>query len=76
MSPISDATVNALIHPNRARDEQRDVAMFGAPALGLDRQPRHLQLQVVGQPEARVDVAPPRGAGLKAIEQFAARASE
>jgi hypothetical protein len=48
MSPISEATVNALIQPNPGHgDQQRDVAVVGAQALELDRQPGDLQLEVV-----------------------------
>jgi hypothetical protein len=66
MSPISEATVNALIHPNPER-----------PAAGCSDgrrpgAPRDLQLEVVDQPEADVDAAPPRVGDLKAVEQLAA----
>jgi hypothetical protein len=37
-----------------------DVAVIGALALELDRQPGDLQLEVVDELEAGVDVAPPR----------------
>jgi hypothetical protein len=61
MSPISEATVNALTQPEPGRgDQQRDVAVIGPLALELDRQPRDLQLEVIDQLEAGVDVAPPR----------------
>jgi hypothetical protein len=72
MSPISEATVNALIHPNPRRGHQQwDVAMVGTTLFELDRQPRDLQLEVVDQPEAHVDVAPPRIGDLQTIEQIA-----
>ena len=50
--------------------------MIGAPFLELDRQPRDLKLEVVAQPEADVDVAPPRVRDLQAVEPLAVGQTE
>jgi hypothetical protein len=50
--------------------------MVGALALELDGELRDLQLEVVDQPQADVDVAPPRVGDLKAVEQLAAGVTE
>jgi hypothetical protein len=34
--------------------------VIGAPFVELDGEPRDLQLEVIDQPQADVDVAPPR----------------
>ena len=46
--------------------------MIGALALELDGQPRDLQVEVVDQRQAGVDVAAPRIGDLQAVEQLAA----
>src|SRR3954452_15684748 len=57
-------------------DQQRDVAVIGALALELDGQPRDLQLEVVDQLEAGVDVAPPSVRERHAVKQLAASEAE
>ncbi|MEA2613358.1 MAG: hypothetical protein QOI52_1317 [Chloroflexota bacterium] len=53
MSPISEAH-GLGVDPSQAgsADQQRDVAVIGALALGLDGQVRDLQLEVIDQPQA------------------------
>jgi hypothetical protein len=46
--------------------------VVGALALELDRQPRDLQLEVVDELQADVDVASPRVGDGEALEQLAA----
>src|SRR3954449_9353616 len=57
-------------------DQQRDVAVIGALATHLDRQLGDLQLEVIDQLQARVDVAPPRIGDRHAVEQLAAGQAE
>jgi hypothetical protein len=77
MSPISEATVKALIQPNPGRGhEQRDVAVIGALTPELAGQPRDLQLEIVDQLQAGVDVAPPRVREREPIEQLTAGVAE
>jgi hypothetical protein len=50
--------------------------MIGAHPLELDGQPGDLQLEVVDQAQARVDVASPRVGNLQAVEQLATGVTE
>ena len=50
--------------------------MIGALALELARQPRDLQLEVVDQLQAGIDVAPPRVREGEPIEQLTAGVAE
>ena len=50
--------------------------MVGADALELHGERGDLQLEIVDQPEADVDVAPPRVGDLEAVEQLAAGEAE
>jgi hypothetical protein len=50
--------------------------VFGALALELHGQLRDLRLEVIDQPEADVDVVPPRVGDLQAIQQLAAGVAE
>jgi hypothetical protein len=50
--------------------------MIGALALELHGQRRDLQLEVIDQPQADVDVLPPRVRELQAVEQLAAGVTE
>src|SRR5215211_844912 len=57
-------------------DQQRDVAMIGALVLELDGQPGDLQLEVIDQLQAGVDIAPPRVRDRQPVEQLAAGQAE
>src|SRR5688500_4767193 len=77
LSPISEAIEIRVAPADAGRgDQQRDVAMIGAAALALEGQPGDLQLELVDQLEARVDVAPPRVGDRQAVEQVAAGQAE
>jgi hypothetical protein len=77
MSPISQATVNALIQPNPGgADQQRDVAVLGALAPELHGQRGDLQLEVIDEPQADLDVPAPRIGDLQTVQQLAAGVPE
>jgi hypothetical protein len=57
-------------------DQQRDVAVIGAPRPELHRQRRDMQIEIVDQLQANVDVRAPRVGDLQAVEQLAAGVTE
>ena len=77
MSPISEATVNALIHPRPGSgDQQRDIAVIGALALELHGQRAICSSRSSISPRLTSMFCAPRVRDLQAIQQLAAGVTE